>query len=174
MLTCSRFRTPAALILIVGGLVLAAGCRSNDEHTYKSHVYRPTTVTVVKTPSQEPIWSYDVPGGYVMALDFDSDTRPQRNYVGGPNPTQMNWALYGPETGDVWGVRTESPVATDVVAMPGTTVAILVTYREPDAPAATTVEMPPTDVEVSDQGVTPVTPEEAARETAEPDENTKQ
>jgi len=173
MLTAHRL-IPTRLIISTVALAvcatatLVAGCRSDDRHLYQSHTSYPTTLTVVKTPSQEPVWSYDIPAGYHMILDFDSDHQAQRNYPGGPVPTEMNWALYSPTTKHFYLAADEGPVATDVVAMPGTTVAIKVTYREPETQIQRTVDLPAGDVQVSDQGVVPVEPQDAQQATQEP------
>ncbi|MEO0966135.1 MAG: hypothetical protein AAFY08_13585 [Planctomycetota bacterium] len=96
-LAAHPMRLPLAL-----GVALAAtlglGCTSQDRHVFESPAYRPVTITVLDGVDREPIWSYDIPPGYILTLDTDADLRPQQNYAGGNRATELKWAVRDPNS----------------------------------------------------------------------------
>ncbi|MFI4861162.1 MAG: hypothetical protein ACIAXF_10815 [Phycisphaerales bacterium JB063] len=85
-------------VLFVG----STGCASysEDRATYHSTYMSPKTVSVIDVLTDETVWSYDVPPGHVLMVEFDVDTgrlesiRQERG-----EPTRMEWALYPESAG---------------------------------------------------------------------------
>lgn len=93
----TRLMSTLALALL---FVASTGCASysEDRAVYHSTYMSPKTVHVTDVISGEAVWTYDVPPGHILMVEFDvgsgtlESVRQERGY-----PTRMEWALY-PET----------------------------------------------------------------------------
>lgn len=107
--------TRLGAILLGGALTAAAlpmgGCLTEggqyitrDMHTYVSRPWEPKTITLVDTRSGESIWSSDVPVGYKLVIDFETNRHGTDDL-----PDRMLWEIFPAERlyGDL---RNEIPV----------------------------------------------------------------
>ena len=145
----SKFNLLLVLTMGLNGF----GCASLDRHVHHSHPLYPATVTVFNSFTQEPLWSYDVPPGYKIILDFNTDVVGNVKYQpGSARPTQMKWSLY---PSHVIGLHDAFPLATpeasDVVSLPGVGVRNRLTLR-------------PAEIEPWDAGYVPPAPEPTTQE----------
>ncbi|MEM9416648.1 MAG: hypothetical protein AAGA29_14400 [Planctomycetota bacterium] len=125
-------------VLFVG----ATGCASysEDRATYHSTYMSPKTVTVVDVLTDESVWSYDVPPGHVLMVEFDvgrgnlESIRQERG-----NPTTLEWALY-PESAGRSLLRKQhfrgSSVERGTHDLDGRPVRLEMTVGEPVSPEA--------------------------------------
>lgn len=95
--TRTRRQTFSTLGLCLIATVLAGmtGCKtSKDKHTYVSTIYRPTTVTIKDTVTEEFIWKMDIPVEHELTMDFDSKGETEWASVNADLPaTSMTWTL---------------------------------------------------------------------------------
>ncbi|QQE13523.1 hypothetical protein JD969_08720 [Planctomycetota bacterium] len=158
-------------------VVLFAGCTSFDRHVYESTPVSLKTITIVKKPSGEPIWSYDVPSGYRLILDFNSDE--QVSNKGNSHsviPTEMNWKLVQGTESDLTGlyVFTHSE-ESGVVPLPGTPIQQIMTLRSPDGEELLQEKYEiegAQEVVDSDGKVAPLDQDAAGKEADETEDNT--
>jgi len=95
----TRLMSTLALALVFVG---STGCASysEDRAVYQSTYMSPKSVYVTDVISGDTIWSYDVPPGHVLMVEFDvgsgtlESVRQERG-----NPTTMEWALYPESAG---------------------------------------------------------------------------
>lgn len=107
--------TPAFLLAaMVSAVALTQGCvmhgrtpggnlRSNDVHTYLSTPEQPMTVSLVDTRDGAAVWSYDIPVGKKLSLEFHSDRSEDATL-----PDKMMWELMEP---DEHSMRMRSEIA---------------------------------------------------------------
>ncbi len=95
----TRLMSTLALALL---FVATTGCASysEDRAVYHSTYMSPKTVHVTDVISGEAVWTYDVPPGHILMVEFDvgsgnlESIRQERGY-----PTRMEWALYPENAG---------------------------------------------------------------------------
>lgn len=75
---------------LTGCYVEGGAGASLDRHVYVSTEFRPVTLTVFDANTRQPQWSYDVPVGKKLVLEFYDDAYPDEAYT----TTKMKW--------DVW------------------------------------------------------------------------
>ncbi|QDU32149.1 hypothetical protein KS4_01780 [Poriferisphaera corsica] len=120
-----------SLLSLLMMVVFFVGCSSLDRHVYESTPTSLKTITVVKKPSGEPIWSYDVPSGYRLVMDFNTDEQVS-NKANSHSviPTQMSWKLIKGDEDDLTGLYMMTHAEeSDVVALPGTPIQMVVSLR---------------------------------------------
>ncbi|WP_432798623.1 hypothetical protein [Poriferisphaera sp. WC338] len=124
-----KFLSVLSLVMI---FAVSVGCTSFDRHVYESSQLRPTTLTIVKVPGDEPLWSYDIPVGYKLVVDFNTDDQIGNNKNSSTvNPTEMTWKLIKGSEEDVSGLyMTTKAEESGVVSLPGTDIRQIVTLRE--------------------------------------------
>lgn len=95
----TRLMSTLALAVL---FVASTGCASysEDRAVYHSTYMSPKTVHVTDVITGEAVWTYDVPPGHVLMVEFDvgagtlESIRQERGY-----PTRMEWALYPEQAG---------------------------------------------------------------------------
>ncbi len=87
-----------ALRALVPTLILAllGGC-SADRQVIHSYPYRPTSVAVVDSETEQTLWSMDIPIRHTLALDFDHPADRLSFTVADSPPHQMRWKLWESE-----------------------------------------------------------------------------
>lgn len=93
-------RRPAALPLLA--VLSLAGClgipghmeggnrRSIDRHTYVSRPLEPKTINLIDTRSGEILWTYEVPVGRKLSIQFYKNRNEDPNF-----PDEMRWDEMG-------------------------------------------------------------------------------
>ena len=96
----TRLMSTLALALLFLG---ATGCASysEDRSVFHSTAMSPKTYYVIDVISGETVWTYDIPPGHVLMVEFDVEKgaalesiRQERGY-----PNYMEWALYHESAG---------------------------------------------------------------------------
>ena len=82
-------RKSKLVVLVVGvsAMMMLGGCWSADRSAYKSTPFSPKSVTVVDATTFEAIWTYDIPVGHTLVVDYEPSKQTK-------SPTKMNWTLY--------------------------------------------------------------------------------
>lgn len=141
----------ALLALVASSLVGLSGCASSqDKSEYISTIYRPTTVGILDTVTDELIWKMDVPVEHALEIDMDRVNEVELFKVNQDMPaTDMTWELR-----DRW---TRALVAEGKFKLPAPHgVMIMLDYRPaPEEPLA------------SPHSVVPVTGTAAGKSTGE-------
>lgn len=132
------------LVLGVGvaAMMMLGGCYSSGRAAYKSRPFQPTTVTVVDATTFEAIWTYDIPVGHTLLVQFDPNMRHR-------NPKTMKWSLYKGDDQDlVQDYPNGFAMSSGKVKLPGGPVKTDVTLRAaPELPGTLPPEIqasPPT------------------------------
>lgn len=73
----------------------ATGCwHSEDRSIYTSTYMNPQSVYAVYKPSNETVWTYDIPPQHKLLVEFDSPGEGGMFYATRNLPTRLEWALY--------------------------------------------------------------------------------
>lgn len=128
------------------GAGLLTGCTSMDKQVIRSSPSRPATVTLIDTTTGEPVWNYDVPVGYKMILDFNTDMWSiRKENPGEATTTEMAWKLLA---SDAIGYAEDFPMSgsEDSGTVPiNSPVRVQLSYRSKDASGAIVEDLPATD-----------------------------
>lgn len=106
-LTARRFAPSRSLLRPAAGLLglslvlgVPAGCASLDQQAFESTHASPKSVAILDARTNESLWSYDVPIGYVLELDgqhADGDNW----FQGATGPAEtIDWEVVQIVTGD--------------------------------------------------------------------------
>lgn len=113
------------LALTGSASLLLAACASVDSSTYESSVNLPTTITVEDPYTHHVYWGMDIPVGRALTIDLDRSGDFEWFSVSGRPATSLNWKLTGPGKDE-----------SGSLALPGTPVVVVVSYRpSPEYPA---------------------------------------
>lgn len=105
--------------------VLLTACASTDRSTYESTVNLPTTITVEDPYTHHVYWGMEIPVGRALTIDLDRSGDFEWFSVSGRPATSLNWKLTGPGKDE-----------SGSLALPGTPVVVVVSYRpSPEYPA---------------------------------------
>lgn len=139
--------TPALAATLT--VVLLAGCTSMDKQVVRSSPSRPATVTLIDTTTGLPVWSYDVPVGYKMIVDFDTDMwGTRKENPGEATTTEMQWKLL---RSDAYALAEDFPFSSgesNGVVPIDTPVRVQLTYRARGASGAIVEDLPATDTSI--------------------------
>jgi hypothetical protein len=92
----TRFGKLRSLALALVGLTAAlvsTACTSTDRHLYESTVMRPTNVAVADATTGNVLWSYEIPVGYAMLLDFEVPGQIEPLKVNDTPAKLLKWSL---------------------------------------------------------------------------------
>ena len=129
--------TPAARIAprlalgVAAATLAAAGC-STDTHTYKSTQLAPKTVDLVYIGTGETAWTYEIPAGQMLTLDFDR--KGEINGFRAPDtpPTSVEWFTVPLNTkvGIDGTPKKSKALQSDTVDLTGAPVKIVLSLRD--------------------------------------------
>lgn len=135
-----QIRILSKFLFLALAVSLFAACSSKDQHTFRSTIDVPKTVTVYDTFRKTELWSRAIPVNHRLMLDFDrkGDMPPFKASL---EPAQtMKWKLYAD------GV--DKPIEEGVETMPGVPIIMKVKVRPapefPPLPTATSSPAPAT------------------------------
>jgi hypothetical protein len=72
------------------GYYAGGNMASNGRFVYESTRHTPMSVDLRNQRTREIIWSYDIPAGQQLVIDFDEGTGSERE---GPGPDTMRWGV---------------------------------------------------------------------------------
>ena len=128
---------------------LLAGCTSMDKQVIRSSPSRPATVTLIDTTTGKPVWSYDVPVGYKMIVDFDTDMwGVRKENPGEATTTEMAWKLL---PSDAFAFAEDFPMSggeSSGVVPIDHPVRVQLTYRAKGASGAIVEDLPAEDTSI--------------------------
>jgi hypothetical protein len=129
----------------VAALLMLGGCWSKGQAAYKSRPFQPTTITVVDATTFEAIWTYDIPVGYTLKINYEPSNQTR-------SPKVMKWALYEGDDQDlVENYPTGFASASGKVKLPGGPIKTDITLRRaPELPGSSPPEIEATPPTLSD------------------------
>lgn len=145
-------RTLGLFVLALVTLQGLTGCiYSEDREVFKSTYLQPKTVTVVTKPSNETVWTYDIPPGHMLVVERDATTgNAEFIMLDQGNPTKLMWELYPLDaTPSIlrYGHFSSSALETGEMDLDGSPIVVAVTLRDPIDPATVPQDRPIEEIE---------------------------
>jgi len=135
-----QIRILSKFLLLALAVSVFPACSSKDQHSFRSTIDVPKTVTVYDTFRKTELWSRAIPVNHTLKLDFDREGDMPPFKVSLEPASTMKWELYAN------GV--DKPVEEGVETMPGVPIIMKVQVRPapefPPLPTATSSPAPAT------------------------------
>lgn len=151
---------PCLALGLAAAAFAATGC-SSDTHTYKSTRLAPITVDLVYINSGETAWTYEVPAGQMLTLDFDRKGEVDGFRAPAAPATSVDWFTVPLDTkvGLDGNPKRSKALQSDKVDLSGQPVKIVLSLRQQsesdDIPTTTGVDgldvPPPQDLPEPEQ-----------------------
>jgi len=126
------FQTWLLGLALAGSFWFVTACASLDRATYESTVDLPTTITIEDPYTHHVYWGMEIPVSRSLTVDLDRAGDFEFFRVSGKPATSLHWKLTGPGKDE-----------SGSLALPGTPVIVVVSYRpSPEYPAGYTGPRP--------------------------------